>query len=142
MISADHEVDRFEIDEELIEIFSTEAEDLFNKIYSSLALIISGEQPDEALWEIRRNVHTLKGAAGAVGLDAVAELAHLFEDALGEPRSAETRDLNLLAEIAAALPLSIHQSPEQVRERIWSFQQPSRSNPREKASTIASPSRT
>src|SRR5437763_15692322 len=76
------EIDRFEIDEELLEIFSSEADDLFNKIFTHLASLISGTATTEPLWEIRRNAHTLKGAAGAVGLDAVAELAHLFEDAV------------------------------------------------------------
>src|SRR3982751_6386056 len=97
-------VDRFKIDDELLEIFSNEADDLLNKIYSSLALLIGGHPPEEPLWEIRRNAHTLKGAAGAVGLDAVVELAHLFEDSVDEYKSAENGDLNLLAEIAAALP--------------------------------------
>ena len=124
MISSECSVDTddtFEIDEELLEIFSGEAEDLLNKIFASLATILSGQSPLESLWEIRRSAHTLKGAAGAVGLDAVAELAHLFEDAVDAYSGSSDGDICLLTDIAAALPVSIHQDPDQVRERIRSF---------------------
>lgn len=112
-------VDRFEIDEELLEIFGSEADDLINRIYAGLATIISGTASSEPLWEIRRSAHTLKGAAGAVGLDAVAGLAHLFEDAVNN--FAESDDICLLTDIAAALPLSIHQNPDQVSQKIAQF---------------------
>lgn len=74
--------DEFEIDDELLEIFRMEADDLLKSIGANLD-ILSGKPDDhDALWEIRRNAHTFKGAAGIVGFKQASELAHRVEDLL------------------------------------------------------------
>lgn len=74
--------DEFEIDAEMLEVFAMEAEDLLRNIETNLEIL--ARQPDnrDALWEIRRNAHTFKGAAGIVGLKKPSELAHRVEDLL------------------------------------------------------------
>lgn len=74
--------EEFEIDEEMLEVFRMEADDLLKSIGANLDVL--ARQPDntEALWEIRRNAHTFKGAAGIVGFKRPSELAHRVEDLL------------------------------------------------------------
>lgn len=72
----------FEIDEEMLEIFAMEAEDLMRNIQSNLEILESRPNDRDALLEIRRNAHTLKGSAGIVGLKPLSQLAHRVEDLL------------------------------------------------------------
>ena len=74
----------FEIDEEMIEIFAMEAEELLRSIGSNLEILQT--QPDnlEALMEVRRSAHTFKGSAGIVGLKEASKLAHRVEDLLDD----------------------------------------------------------
>jgi CheY-like chemotaxis protein len=75
-------VEAFEIDEESLEIFREEAHDLLINIDANLRALADGPGDQNALWEIRRNAHTFKGAAGIVGLTEAAALAHRMEDLL------------------------------------------------------------
>ncbi|HMJ08130.1 MAG TPA: Hpt domain-containing protein, partial [Pyrinomonadaceae bacterium] len=72
----------FEIDDELLEVFALEAEGLLKNIESSLEAMSRDPLDRDALWEIRRNAHTFKGAAGIVGFKKPSELAHRVEDLL------------------------------------------------------------
>lgn len=72
----------FEIDEESLEIFREEAHDLLANIDGSLKTLAATPTDQDALWEIRRNAHTLKGAAGIVGLTDASKVAHRMEDLL------------------------------------------------------------
>ena len=72
----------FEIDAEMLEIFAGEAYDLLKNIETSLETLSKSPEDREALWEIRRNAHTFKGAAGIVGFKKPSELAHRIEDLL------------------------------------------------------------
>ncbi len=74
--------DDFEIDDEMLEIFALEAEELLRNIGANLETLKT--QPDnlEALMEVRRNAHTFKGSAGIVGLKESSRLAHRVEDLL------------------------------------------------------------
>ena len=76
------ENDRPDVDEELLEIFAAEADELLTKIESSLRILENDPHAREALWEIRRSAHTFKGAAGIVGLMRASGLAHRVEDLL------------------------------------------------------------
>jgi chemosensory pili system protein ChpA (sensor histidine kinase/response regulator) len=67
---------------ELIEAFVLEAEDHLRTISTLLSTLDKQPEDKELLQDIRRSVHTLKGAAGAVGLRATAQLAHRMEDLL------------------------------------------------------------
>ena len=71
-----------EISPELLETFSLEAEDHLRNISTLLSVLDRQPERRDALQDIRRSVHTLKGAAGAVGLRTIARLAHRMEDLL------------------------------------------------------------
>jgi chemosensory pili system protein ChpA (sensor histidine kinase/response regulator) len=72
------------LDDELLAVFREEAEDIFRVIDASLNQLEEDTGNREALQEIRRAAHTLKGAAGAVGLRPVTHLAHRMEDLLDQ----------------------------------------------------------
>lgn len=80
--SAEIFAEEFEIDEEMLEIFAVEAEDLLRSIAANLEILEKQPASGEALLEIRRNAHTFKGSAGIVGLKKPSELAHRVEDLL------------------------------------------------------------
>ena len=82
MAQAPSEDADFDIDDETLEIFAAEARELLDGISRSLARLSSDRDDRDALWEIRRNSHTLKGAAGIVGLTSASALAHRIEDLL------------------------------------------------------------
>ncbi|NIN68743.1 MAG: hypothetical protein GTO63_29465, partial [Anaerolineae bacterium] len=73
-----------EISPELTEAFSLEAEDHLRNISTLLASLDKQPEHKGLLQDIRRSVHTLKGAAGAVGLRTIAQLAHRMEDLLDQ----------------------------------------------------------
>ncbi|MCS6873762.1 MAG: response regulator [Pyrinomonadaceae bacterium] len=70
------------IDEEMLEIFSSEAEEHFQNIEKNLSLLKENPENSKALSEIRRSFHTIKGSAGIVGLGTLSEIAHKSEDLL------------------------------------------------------------
>jgi chemosensory pili system protein ChpA (sensor histidine kinase/response regulator) len=72
----------FEMDEEMLEVFKMEAEDLLRSINAQLEILEKQPNHREALMEIRRNSHTLKGAAGICGFKKIADLSHRMEDLL------------------------------------------------------------
>ncbi len=74
--------EEFEIDDEMREVFAHEAEDLLRNIGANLERLNKSPNDREALLEIRRNAHTLKGSAGILGFKAISELAHHVEDLL------------------------------------------------------------
>lgn len=74
--------DDFEVDDDLLEIFAEEAEELLENIDNGLEKLVEDSQNSEALWEVRRNAHTFKGSAGIVGLRQLSEIAHHIEDLL------------------------------------------------------------
>ncbi len=80
--NADEWEEEFEIDEEMLEVFALEAEDLLQNINSHLAILETAPNNREALLEVRRSAHTLKGSAGIVGLKKLSDLAHRVEDLL------------------------------------------------------------
>lgn len=71
-----------EVPAELMEIFVSEAEEHLQAMYAALERL--EKQPDDrdALQAVRRAAHTMKGAAGAVGMHSVSRLAHRTEDLL------------------------------------------------------------
>ncbi len=80
--SSDEIFSEFEIDEETLEVFKSEADELLANIENGLRTLTLSPADQNALWEIRRSSHTLKGAAGIVGLVAASETAHRMEDLL------------------------------------------------------------
>src|SRR5690349_6841610 len=72
--------DRFAVDDELLEIFRVEAEELLGRICASLELLARDPSDREPFWEIRRSAHTFKGAAGLAGQKEASKTAHRIED--------------------------------------------------------------
>src|SRR5262245_56424303 len=71
-----------EIPAELAEVFAQEAADHLQTIARLTAQMSAGACDKEGLQELRRAVHTLKGAAGVVGYMVASKLAHRMEDLL------------------------------------------------------------
>jgi chemosensory pili system protein ChpA (sensor histidine kinase/response regulator) len=67
---------------DLLGTFREEAEEILHTVGELLHRLQSGTNDVQALLEIRRHAHTLKGAAGSVGLRALSSLAHRMEDLL------------------------------------------------------------
>ena len=72
----------FEIDEETLEIFRGEADELLANIFNELEKLAASPADTNALWNIRRSSHTFKGAAGIVGISEASSTAHRMEDLL------------------------------------------------------------
>ena len=75
--------EQFEIPDELMEIFSLEAQEHNQVIQTQLEQSLRNNPQDtDALGEVRRATHTLKGAAASVGIQNIAAVAHLMEELL------------------------------------------------------------
>jgi len=84
---------------DLLDIFRAEAGDLLRTIGEELQKLPTSANPRPILAEVRRTVHTLKGAAGSVGLADLSKVAHRMEDLLDanrEGRLAFTPPVNSL----------------------------------------------
>ena len=74
--------DRDNVPAELLEVFNEEADDHLKSLYRALEEIEKDDASRELVQELRRAAHTLKGAAGAVGLRTITQIAHRMEDLL------------------------------------------------------------
>ncbi|HET7502299.1 MAG TPA: response regulator [Kofleriaceae bacterium] len=75
----DFDADELEM---LRQLFRSEAHDALEKVTTRLLATGSARPSPEALAEMMRVTHTLKGAAGTVGLHAMVDLTHRLENAL------------------------------------------------------------
>ncbi|HEX4454067.1 MAG TPA: response regulator [Kofleriaceae bacterium] len=95
----------FEEDELVMlrQLFRDEAHDALEQVTTRILSSGSAAPPPDALAEMMRVTHTIKGAAGTVGLTAMVELAHRLESAfaqVGRDRGAWTRAIaDLVVEI-------------------------------------------
>ncbi len=85
---------------EIFNEFIVEAEENLQKVEENLLELEKDPQNEELLNATFRAMHTLKGGAGFLGLQAVVEVAHAAEDVLGKLRSGE---LTLTPEINDAI---------------------------------------
>jgi two-component system chemotaxis sensor kinase CheA len=76
------------VDADFVEIFREEAAGRFDAIVEILLDVERGGSPPDAVNALFREAHTLKGAAGMVGLENVQLLAHEMEDVLSDARTA------------------------------------------------------
>ncbi len=115
--------EEFEIDDEMREVFALEAEDLLRNISLHLEILEKAPNNREALLEIRRNAHTLKGSAGIVGLKKLSRLAHRVEDLLdylaeNEIEGSKTVSELLLASTDCLNSLANNDVSEQLTKKI------------------------
>ena len=66
--------------------FFVECEELLEALQDGLQAIDDGVSDDETVNMVFRSVHSIKGGAGAFGLDTLVAFAHKFETALDEVR--------------------------------------------------------
>ena len=83
----------FPIDPELRETFLAEATDLFDRLETLVLSLGRGVRHSEILNELGRCFHTLKGAAGSVGLGSVAAVIHATEEELEKAEGEATDSL-------------------------------------------------
>src|SRR5206468_6230430 len=67
---------------EFLELFRDEAHERLDRVVETLLALESARADADALDSLMRDMHTIKGAAGMVGLDDIRALAHAFEDVL------------------------------------------------------------
>ncbi|MCB1356344.1 MAG: chemotaxis protein CheA [Maritimibacter sp.] len=67
--------------------FFVECEELLEALQDGLQAIDDGVSDDETVNMVFRSVHSIKGGAGAFGLDTLVAFAHKFETALDEVRA-------------------------------------------------------
>mgnify|MGYP001772890756 CR=1 FL=1 len=113
----------FEVDQEMLEIFLSEAEEHFQNISRNIELLKTDKHNKVALSEIRRSFHTLKGSAGIVGLKNMSELAHRIEDLLDylvqNPEKIEETTFQLLSTALTCLEImSYSESHSQIDEKL------------------------
>ena len=82
---------RIDLDDEMREAFLADASELFERIERIVIRLDSRDDPREAIHELGRCLHTLKGAAGSVGLNELASLVHELEGAAADRRATASR---------------------------------------------------
>jgi two-component system chemotaxis sensor kinase CheA len=91
-----------ELDAELTGIFRDEAAERLDQMDAALLAIESGKAGAESVGSLFRNAHTIKGAAGMLGLDGIRALAHAVEDVLAGVRGSGTFPPELAAPLLRA----------------------------------------
>jgi two-component system chemotaxis sensor kinase CheA len=76
---------------ELRETFFLECDELLEKLETDLLSLEQGATDDELVNSAFRAVHSIKGGAGAFGMSAITDSAHVFETALDHVRSGELK---------------------------------------------------
>lgn len=71
--------------QEIVESFLVETRELFEDLDNDI-LALEHDPSDELVDQVFRSVHTVKGTAGFLGLEQLAELTHHFEDVLNRIR--------------------------------------------------------
>jgi len=87
----------FEIDDELVEIFLEEAEELLDNCENSLQRWNANNQDEESVQDLQRHLHTLKGGARMADLGPVGDLTHALESlvvAVNDGRVSFTKDMS------------------------------------------------
>ena len=77
------------MDDQYLDAFIRESEEEITKLNNSLLDLESDPNDREAMDQIFRTAHTLKGNFGAMGFEAASNLAHAMEDLLDEMREDE-----------------------------------------------------
>ncbi|MEM6413872.1 MAG: chemotaxis protein CheA [Pseudomonadota bacterium] len=86
--------------EEIRETFFIECEELLEAMEAGLLAMSEGDDDGETVNAVFRAVHSIKGGAGAFGLDELVRFAHTFETTLDEVRAER---LNATEEVLSVL---------------------------------------
>ena len=82
-----------ELDDEIREAFLADTTDLFERIEPLVLSLGNDASQRDSLHELGRCFHTLKGAAGSVGLSELASLVHGLEEDLEAAQSTASAEL-------------------------------------------------
>lgn len=122
----------------LRQLFRAEAQDALETVTTRVLAGGSAKPSADALTEMMRVTHTLKGAAGTVGLPAMVDLSHRLESALAaftrEPSPWTPATADLLVEVTDALRGYLDQAGEagsdaladKIRDQIDQIARPDR----------------
>lgn len=92
--------------EELLRDFFVEAQEMVQKLEENAVVLESDPTDSDAIDEIFRAAHTLKGAAGTVQMDELASFTHRVEDSLDAIRNKSvTADSAVVDTILAAIDI-------------------------------------
>ena len=108
-----HDAGLEDLDEEIMQIFIEDAKEVYQNIEKSFAAWQVEPGNQEALLELRRAFHTLKGSGRMVGAGEIAELAWAVENLLNQIREGKLSHspdiFALVTETKAVLPTMIAQ---------------------------------
>lgn len=76
--------------------FFEECEELLEAMHDGFGQMLDGSDEDETVHVVFRAVHSIKGGAGAFGLDGLVAFAHHFETALDRVRAGKTETTDVL----------------------------------------------
>ncbi|MCS6916023.1 MAG: response regulator [Myxococcales bacterium] len=92
------------VDEEMLEPFFEESQERLESLGQKLLQLERRGHDPELIGEIFRDLHTLKGSSGLVGLQAANRIAHAAEDLVAQLRSgARATDRGVIDALLAAL---------------------------------------
>ena len=104
-----------EIDDEILEIFIEEAEEELDSIGELLPRWMTQQSDEEALAELRRSFHTLKGSGRLVGAEHVGEFAWAFENMLNQVIDGTVATNNVMFDILEQSREALSQLLEQFK---------------------------
>ena len=87
---------------EFLEIFRDEARERLDRMVNTLLALEAGRADAGAVDSLFRDIHTIKGAAGMIGLTEVCALAHAMEDVLSVARDGGELPAGLVAPLLRA----------------------------------------
>ena len=91
-----------EVDAEFAELFREETQERLDRIVEILLAVEAGTPPADGVDALFREFHTIKGAAGMLGLDEIRTLAHAVEDLLADAREQGDLPPDLVEPLLAA----------------------------------------
>ncbi len=72
------------IDPEIVEIFRMESEEIFDSVRQNIEILRADPANENAVWTIKRHIHTFKGSAAIVGLSNASAGAHRLETTIDQ----------------------------------------------------------
>ena len=87
---------------EFLEIFRDEARERLDRMVNTLLALEAGRAETDAVDSLFRDIHTIKGASGMIGLSEVCALAHAMEEVLSSARDGGDVSADLVAPLLLA----------------------------------------
>ena len=115
--------------DQIRETFFQECEELMEVLEDGLNTMEAGEHDEETVNAVFRAAHSIKGGAGAFGLDDLVSFAHTFETTLDEVRAGRL-------EATAELMLLFLRAADRLRDLISDAQAGAASDPSQSAEII------